>query len=72
MHEIKTVMVPGTGADHASLIPRDLIGEGRFRLKNGTDFHDHEKEAAEELKRKRNRGDYARLDIFRKENQEDA
>ena len=47
----------------------DLIDQGRLGLKNEKGFYDHEDGAAEVLKRKRDSRLYARLNIFRNENQ---
>jgi len=47
----------------------DLIEQGRLGLKNEKGFYDHEDGAAEVLKRKRDSRLYARLNIFRNENQ---
>ena len=46
----------------------DLIDQGRFGLKSGKGFYDHEGGAAEALKRKRDSRLYARLKIFKDEN----
>jgi 3-hydroxybutyryl-CoA dehydrogenase len=46
----------------------DLIDQGRFGLKSGKGFYDHEGGAAEVLKRKRDSRLYARLKIFKDEN----
>jgi 3-hydroxybutyryl-CoA dehydrogenase len=46
----------------------DLIGQGRFGLKSGKGFYDHEGGVAEALKRKRDSRLYARLKIFNDEN----
>jgi 3-hydroxybutyryl-CoA dehydrogenase len=47
----------------------DLIEQGRLGLKNEKGFYDHEDGAAEALKRKRDSRLYARLNIFKNENQ---
>ena len=49
----------------------ELIDQGRLGLKNEKGFYDHEDGAAEALKRKRDTRLYARLNIFRDENQEE-
>jgi 3-hydroxybutyryl-CoA dehydrogenase len=46
----------------------DLIGQGRLGLKSGQGFYEHEGDAAERLKQKRDSRLYARLKIFRDEN----
>jgi len=51
-------------------ILNDLIDQGRLGLKSEKGFYDHEDGAAEALKQKRDSRLYARLNIFRKENQE--
>lgn len=47
----------------------DLIEQGRLGLKNEKGFYEHEDGAAEVLKRKRDSRLFARLNIFRNENQ---
>ncbi len=53
-------------------ILEELVAKGRFGLKNGKGFYDYGADAAQRLRRERDRKLYARLDLFAEEQQADT